>query len=304
MSQDVDSQLSSLGVIPPEHVASWGPEQPGLLKLAAWLNRWLPRGKGAVPRWIGRSVGKSWQTSITTDSGCRLAVHPAHLDLYVSIQNEGAWESWVRAACIRAIRPNDVMFDVGANAGAISNEIGLACPNIEIKAFEPQPRMAELVAVSAALNGLECIDVFQVAIGDHTGTINLHLPAHSLHASTLSLGESGEQSVQVPLHSLDDLVRDEGFPLPDLIKIDVEGGELAVLNGAKRTIRSNLPVIIFEANDNCVRFGYDRKDLFDAIADCGDYCFFKVAPGDVLASPIARRAEFSDCYEEVHVETA
>lgn len=285
-----------------EDIVGWRRTQPLAMKLA---KRWFavaPRAKGAGCRWVGRTFGRSWQVFIETKFGCCLAVDAQHLDLFVAIQVAGAWEPWVRAACIRAMRPNDVMFDVGANAGAISNEVGLACPGIQIKAFEPQPRMAELVAVSAALNGLECIDVFQVAIGDHTGTINLHLPAHSLHASTLSLGESGEQSVQVPLHSLDDLVRDEGFPLPDLIKIDVEGGELAVLHGARQTIQKKLPVVIFEANDNCERFGYRREDLFRTIADCGDYYFFKVAPGDVLASPANRVAEFDGIYESISWE--
>jgi precorrin-6B methylase 2 len=57
------------------------------------------------------------------------------------------------------MRDGDVMFDVGANAGTISNEVGIACPGVTIKAFEPQADLARLVCVSAALNQLDCIEV-------------------------------------------------------------------------------------------------------------------------------------------------
>jgi FkbM family methyltransferase len=269
------------------------------MRLATLWNRQSPRGKGAIPRWIGRNLGKNWKIFIRTDSGCRLAVDPANLDLFVTIQNEGAWEPWVRKACITAMRDGDVMFDVGANAGTICNEVGLACPGVTIKAFEPQADLARLVCVSAALNQLDCIDVFPVAVGDHCGTIQLHKPAHSLHASTSASGESGEQVVDCPLISLDAMVSSGQLPVPNLIKIDVEGGELNVLRGAMWLIEKYQPVIIFEANDNCERFGYTRDDLFRLIADKGPYRFFKVAPGDTLAAPASRASEFESNYTEI-----
>jgi len=222
-----------------------------------------------------------------------------NLDLFVTIQNDGAWEPWVRKACITAMRNGDVMFDVGANAGTISNEVGLACSGVTIKAFEPQTELAHLVCVSAALNRLDCIEVFPVAVGDHCGTIQLHKPAHALHASTAASGESGERVVDCPLISLDAMERSGQLPTPNLIKIDVEGGELNVLRGATWLISKYQPVIIFEANDNCERFGYTRDDLFRIISEHGSYRFFKVAPGDTLAAPESRAAEFETYYSEI-----
>ncbi|MEZ6131836.1 MAG: FkbM family methyltransferase [Planctomycetaceae bacterium] len=224
---------------------------------------------------------------------------PANLDLFVTIQNEGAWEPWIREACIHAMRTGDVLFDVGANAGTISNEVGLACGDVSIKAFEPQTDLAHLVAVSAALNHLNCIEVFAVAVGDRCGTIQLHKPAHALHASTTASGESGERVVDCPLISLDAIVRSGRIPPPNLIKIDVEGGELNVLQGATWLISKYQPVIIFEANDNCERFGYTRDDLFQIISSQGPYRFFRVAPGDTLAAPPSRASDFDAIYEEI-----
>lgn len=273
--------------------------QPLMMRLAAFLNRVSPRGKGAIPRAIGRRFGGGWKTAITTNSGCKLAVDPANLDLFVTIENEGAWEPWIRRVCVLAMQDGGVMFDVGANAGAISNETGLACPDITIKAFEPQVELATLVAVSAELNGLPNIEVFPVAVGDHEGTVQLHKPAHALHASLMASGHSGEAVFEVPLISLDWAVHSGQLPVPTFIKVDVEGGELGVFNGARQILSRHEPVVIFEANESSHRFGYGREDLFELFRQCSDYEFFQLAPGDVLASPKKRATEFESHYQRV-----
>lgn len=284
---------------PPPDASQYEGTQPVLMRLAAFCNRTAPRGKGAIPRWIGRTFGKGWKTSIHTDSGCQLAVDPANLDLFVTIQKDGAWEPWVRRACQLAMQSGGVMFDVGANAGTISNETALACPDIQIKAFEPQEALAKLVTVSALLNKNDNIEVFPVAVGDRQGTVQLHLPAHALHASLMPSGESGENSVDVPLVSLDHLVETEQVPPPDFIKVDVEGGEMGVLKGATQIIAQHRPVVIFEANESSERFGYNRLDLFALFREAGDYRFYLIAPGDVLATPSSRNHEFEGTYREI-----
>ncbi len=283
----------------PADLVVWGSPQPLMMRTAALLNRVLPRGKGAVPRWIGRRFGGGWTTTIRTDSGCVLAVDPANLDLFVTIEREGAWEPWIRRVCGLAMRDGGVMFDVGANAGAIANETALACPGITVKAFEPQLELAKLVVVSAALNRLDDIEVFPVAVGESSGMVELHKPAHALHASLKACGEAGETSVTVPLVSLDDLVASQRIPPPNFIKVDVEGGELGVLKGALRLLAQHQPAVIFEVNESSERFGYARDDLFGLFRQCGPYTFFRVAPGDVLACPEARTDQFAPYYSRL-----
>ncbi len=292
--------MTSLNPIsPPTQIDRFNGGQPAMMKLAALINRVSPRGKGAIPRSIGRRFGRNWTTSIETDSGCRLAVDPSNLDLFVTIENEGSWEPWIRRVCALAMKDGGVMFDVGANAGAISNETAKACPQAIIKAFEPQIELANLVAVSARLNRIDRIEVFPVAVGDRQGTVKLHKPAHALHASLMASGEAGESVVDVPLITLDSVVQSGQLPAPDFIKIDVEGGELGVIRGAAETIRAHRPVVIFEANESSQRFGYSRDDLLDQFRSCGDYEFYSVAPGDVLATPSSRSAPFAEQYKKI-----
>lgn len=283
----------------PSDLSHWQTSQPLMMRAAAWLNRTLPRGRGAVPRVIGRCFGHRWTTTIRTDSGCVLAVDPANLDLFLTIQREGSWEPWIRRVCQMVMRDGGVLFDVGANAGTITNETALACPGITVKAFEPQLALAKLVAVSAALNGLDDVEVFPVAVGETSGSVQLHLPAHALHASLMASGEAGERSVSVPLIRLDEVVESERLPAPTLIKIDVEGGELGVLKGALRLLTATQPAVIFEANESSERFGYTRDDLFALLRQCGPYQFFRIAPGDVLACPQSRCEAFQSVYSQL-----
>ncbi|MBB3206293.1 FkbM family methyltransferase [Rhodopirellula rubra] len=282
-----------------ESMNDWSTSRPFFARIAQRLNRWLPRGKGAVPRWIGRCFGKDWKFFIQTDSGCHLAVDPGNLDLFVTIQNEGAWEPWVRQACILAVGQSDVFLDVGANAGTISNEVGRARSNARIYSFEPQPDMARLVALSATKNGLSNITVFEAAVGDHCGTVILHKPAHTLHASTKSVSTGHEERIECPLITIDAMVASGQLPPPDVVKIDVEGGELDVLKGAEQTLQENMPIVIFEANENCERYGYTRSELIRTLRNAGDYQFFQIAPGDVMAIPTVKAAAYRENYPQL-----
>ena len=120
MNKTVNENISQQSVVPlelPSDAQAYRASQPLMMKVAALINAFSPRGKGAIPRWIGRKFGSKWKTSIVTDSGCHLAVDPANLDLFVTIANEGSWEPWIRRVSILAMQNGGVMFDVGANAG-------------------------------------------------------------------------------------------------------------------------------------------------------------------------------------------
>lgn len=298
-----DSSLVPLDPVDaPDSVADWRPANSLGISLARFWNRHAPRGKGAIPRMIGRRLGGAWKFTIETESGCRLAVNPAHLDLYLTIEREGAWEPWIIRACRDIVQPSDVVYDVGANAGAISNEIAAAIPGAQIYAFEPQPSMAKLVAISAKLNGHQNIRVMAVAVGETEGSATLHCPAHALHAS-LAEGQGDSESIDCRVISLGERVKCGHLPPPDMIKVDVEGGELGVIEGALEAIRTSQPAILFEANDNASRFGYTRTDLMRKILDCGDYEFYQVAPGDTLAMPRSRKYSNRHGYRAQTVDT-
>jgi FkbM family methyltransferase len=290
-----DSRKSTLGTISqPLSILGMTTRIPALAYIASLWNRYSPRGKGAVPRWIGRTFGRRWHFCIETDSGCKLAVDPRHLDLFLTIRRDGAWEPWIRKACLAATRDDDVFFDVGGNVGAISCEVALA-RRATIVVFEPQPGLGDLIRVSAALNGIAGLCVLPFAVGDREQDVAFFLEAHALHGSLKAL-DASTPSVPVKMVSIDGLVESGKLEPPSVIKVDVEGGELGVFQGAVKTIRRYQPVLLFEVNENCERFGYSRQSLLTLIRSLGDYSFFKVAPGDILAAPGHRFAEFSEMY--------
>ncbi len=268
--------------------------QPLGFRFARAWNRWGCRGRGAVPRWIGRNCGRRWKLLCRTASGTSLAVAPGSLDVYLTILRDGSWEPWILQAVLATLRPDDVLYDIGANVGFISLETAAAMP-IEIHAFEPQPDLAAAIAVSARLNRFDRLHVYATAVGDREGTIPLCLPGHSLHASIRS-ATPGERTIDVPLLTIDSLVASGQLPAPAMIKIDVEGAEFQVLRGARQTLQSHQPVLLFEVNDNAARFGYQKDQLLTWITDQADYRFLQVSPSDLLAAPRERADEIADQY--------
>lgn len=84
---------------------------------------------------------------------------------------------------------------------------------------------------------------------------------------------------------IDTLVKTRHIPAPSVIKIDVEGGELAAFRGASETIHRHQPHIVFESDENTSRFGYTRRDLFDFLTTLAPYRFFRISPqGDELST--------------------
>ena len=63
---------------------------------------------------------------------------------------------------------------------------------------------------------------------------------------------------------------------PNVIKIDVEGGELDVFRGTRALISKHAPFLIFEAAGNMQRFGYSRRDLLDLLSNLAQYTYCMV----------------------------
>jgi len=286
----------------------WSTRRPPLFSLAAYWARHGPRATSYLPRVIGRTFGRSWETIVETPDGIRFAVDPSNLDVYTSLLRQGGHERHVVAVCAALMRDQNVFYDVGASAGAFSLAIGARYPGSRVFAFEPQPSLALSTARSTGLNHLENVVVLATLVGSRDGQATLYLPGHSVHAST-EAPEPGAREIESSMRRLDTLVEEGMLPKPDVVKIDVEGGERDVLVGAEATIRAHTPALVYEAIDELTqRFGYRPSDLIDLISSYADYEFFGisgssglVAQGeiegdpdvrDVLALPPSRRSTF------------
>jgi FkbM family methyltransferase len=147
------------------------------------------------------------------------------------------------------VPPGGVGIDVGAEGGAYS--IRLVQQGASVIAFEPRPLPAKHLSEMATVLGLP-IKVEPVALSNHSGAATLRLltkdPGRSTIEERNELSDpdhSPKSQLQVEIRRLDDY----GFPRIDLIKIDAEGHEIAVLEGANDTIARSRCSLLVEAED-------------------------------------------------------
>jgi FkbM family methyltransferase len=200
------------------------------------------------------------------------------------------------------LAPGMTFVDAGANDGLYSlfaaRRVGPAgC----VWAFEPSQREAERLRQNLALNNLDNVRHFQVALGDVNGAADLRV-AEDEHAGQNTLGDfiyatRLARCERVPMRRLDDLVRDEGLGRVDVIKIDVEGAEAALLAGAGTVLGRMRPLLLLEILDPALRQQAAQSgDVLRALhaADYSVYVFDRATgrpvparPGELEASAIA-----------------
>ena len=128
--------------------------------------------------------------------------------------------------------------DVGANLGYFSCLLGkLAGPRGKVVAIEPEPNNFKLLQRNLRNNGLKNVTVHECAVGAQDGAakMGIYKAANRGRHSLVDL-EGCKQFIEVPVRRLDDLVKDAGVESWDLVKMDVEGYEAFVFEGAKETL--------------------------------------------------------------------
>ena len=140
---------------------------------------------------------------------------------------------------VSAIKPKDIIWDIGASTGTFSVFAALKTgKNGRVIALEPEPELAELFQQNLSLNNIKNITILEIAAWDKEGVLSLHTSGSSGKAPrTTRKGdltqnpEKFRNSIEVRALPLNDLVKRGFAPAPDIIKIDVEGVENKVLEG-------------------------------------------------------------------------
>ena len=150
----------------------------------------------------------------------------------------GLHEFHEMAAVLHILRPNDVFADVGANAGSYT-VLAAGVVGARVDAFEPGSASANSLDRNILINKLQNrVRVHRMAVGAISGTALFIEGAGTMGR----LSPDGER--KVPVTTLDDVLTD-----PTIIKMDIEGGELNALKGAKKTLQSpSLRLIITESH--------------------------------------------------------
>jgi FkbM family methyltransferase len=152
---------------------------------------------------------------------------------------------------IDLISPGSRVIDVGANIGIYALPWAASKADVTVHCFEPSPAVRNRLARNVALNRLTArIRMHAEALSDHAGTATLYGSddMSSLNQGVYT-GAGPRVPTDVPLARLDDILGVEGPPV-SLIKIDVQGHELEVLQGAEAVISHHRPALILEHEDD------------------------------------------------------
>jgi len=129
---------------------------------------------------------------------------------------------------LEKLRQYGTVVDVGAHVGAFSAFISPSAK--EVIACEPHPEFQKLLAMTTVHAGLRNVKLCGKAIWTRSGTKRLHLcPSNSTMASLVKTSAHGGESIGVPTVSVADLLEEYGCDTIDLLKMDIEGGEDAVV---------------------------------------------------------------------------
>jgi FkbM family methyltransferase len=174
------------------------------------------------------------------------------------------------------------VYDVGANCGWFA--VRAARAGRPVRAFEPVPATAEYAERNLGRIAGADARVVRAAVADAPGSATIHLYSssgnNSLHERTLPAGHPLRRTgdIEVSVVRLDDLVGSEGFPPPALIKIDVEGAELAVLRGARQTLAHHRPLVVMEWAESTSRdAGHARAAIVAELRGVG-YTALAITP--------------------------
>jgi FkbM family methyltransferase len=187
----------------------------------------------------------------------------------------GAYEAAELAVLLAAAEGAETVFDIGANVGWYTLHLARALgPAGRVFSFEPMPATFAALERNVALNGLEDrVTLNRLGLAEEAGEAEFFVPEEtgSVAASRRPLfQEQRNQSVRATLDTLDAFVARTGIERLDLVKCDIEGGELPMLRGGRATLERFRPVVFLEMLRKwSAAFGYHPNDILDLMGGLG-----------------------------------
>ena len=200
---------------------------------------------------------------------------------------EQGWEPrllpWWRRCCARA----SAVLELGANVGYFTVQGARAAPRARYVAIEPHPVSAQVCRANLALNGIRSVELVEAAAVPGAGhpAVELQVPAGQLGTPTVAfLGDGTELpapmrrriTATVPVPAVDVRSLLAGV---DLVKLDVEGQEHALLAAARDHLRAHRPTVFVEVLPGTTRL---RRLLAELCRDDGYRCHVPVAGGGLV----------------------
>ncbi|MBW8009668.1 MAG: FkbM family methyltransferase [Chloroflexi bacterium] len=232
-----------------------------LLSIAAFAARWLPASvqkviyrSGPLAKFIRARLNKAHPSGIMefTVAGGALAGRRLMLDYrtekYLWL---GTYELELTSALQELVAAGMIVYDVGANLGYMSLILAdIVGESGRVFAFEALPSNVKRFQANLDINPqVSNIEIVPKAVADSSGTVEFKV--HESHAAGKVDGSAGREEsylerLEVPAISLDDFVFSQGQPPPQIVKMDIEGGEVLALPGMQRILEQHQPLLFLE----------------------------------------------------------
>lgn len=221
---------------------------------------------------VGRFVSWQIRSRLTSKAmvhewveGSKFFVRAGETGLTQNIYT-GLHEFAEMAFVLHFLRRDDLFVDVGANAGSYTI-LACAARGAIGYALEPVPGTYRRLSDNVHLNGLDDrVNSLNIAAGSERGTIQFTNNMDTVNHA-LASGERAESSVAVHVYPLDTVLAEES---PALMKIDVEGFETPIVEGARETLlKRSLKAVIMELNGSGKRYGWDESLILKKMKDFG-----------------------------------
>jgi FkbM family methyltransferase len=190
----------------------------------------------------------------------------------------GTYEMDLQSALHKLIPAGVIIYDLGANIGYVSLLLAQATGEKgKVFAFEALPSNVEQLKRNLALNAMDSrVTVIPSAVTQAAGPV--HFLVHLSGGMGKVAGSAGrkdqyQSELVVPGISLDDFVYGQGNPLPQVIKMDIEGGEVLALPGMRRILTEAHPLMLIELH------GPESSRIAWEVLTGADYEFFWMRPG-------------------------
>jgi FkbM family methyltransferase len=213
----------------------------------------------------------------------------------------GGFEDTELSFVDRFLLPGMTVLDIGAHHGfytlLASYKVG---PQGKVLAVEPSAREREKLALHLRINGCRNVQVERCALGEAEGDAELYL-VHGGQTGCNSLKKPAvsepTEAISIHVKRLDSVLAERCIEKVDLVKLDVEGGELSVLKGGQDLLRREpRPLFLVEVQDIRTRaWGYEAREIIDFLSRA-NYRWFRPVMGGRLRQMDAHESEYdSNC---------